>query len=183
MNKQDIVKIAEQDSWMMDVLRAAQSLYLPDWMIGAGFVRNKVWDVLHGYKERTPLNDIDLIYFDTSDTREDIEKEYEKKLANILNIQWSVKNQARMHLVDGEERQRSCSEDGLAKWVETPTCTAIRINNTGDVELIAPHGISDLVNLVVRPTPEFKRDIEIFRNRVSGKKWLEKWPKLQVVES
>jgi hypothetical protein len=35
---------------MMDILHIAEKLKLPDCMIGAGFVRNKVWDHLRGYK-------------------------------------------------------------------------------------------------------------------------------------
>jgi len=43
-SEQDISKIIEADDWMMDVLRAAEKLQLPDWWIGAGFLRNKIWD-------------------------------------------------------------------------------------------------------------------------------------------
>ena len=62
MTEQDILKIIENDKWMMDILHVAQKLNLPDWMIGAGFVRNKVWDYLHGYKnEKVLTRDIDFI--------------------------------------------------------------------------------------------------------------------------
>ena len=45
MTEQDILKIIENDKWMMDILHVAERLNLPDSMIGAGFVRNKVWVV------------------------------------------------------------------------------------------------------------------------------------------
>src|SRR3990167_2279381 len=64
MTEKDIIHIIREDEWMMSVLRIAEGLHLPDWWIGAGFVRSKVWDHLHGYKERTPLPDVDIIYFD-----------------------------------------------------------------------------------------------------------------------
>ena len=35
---------------MMNVLNEANKLNLPDWVIGAGFLRNKVWDYLHDIK-------------------------------------------------------------------------------------------------------------------------------------
>lgn len=38
-----------------------KSLALPDWWIGAGFVRSKVWDMLHKYTKRTPLGIDDLV--------------------------------------------------------------------------------------------------------------------------
>ena len=65
--KDDIINLIQNDKWMMDILEQAKKLNLPDWWIGAGFVRSKIWDVLHEYKERTPMSassDIDLIYFD-----------------------------------------------------------------------------------------------------------------------
>jgi hypothetical protein len=49
MNEEVILKLIENDPWMMEVLMTASDANLPDWMIGAGFVRNKVWDYLHGY--------------------------------------------------------------------------------------------------------------------------------------
>ncbi len=48
-------------------------------------------------------------------------------------------------------------------------------------KIVAPHGIDDLVNLIVRPTPSRKGDLSIFYKRIESKKWLEKWPKLRVV--
>ena len=51
------------DDSMMGVLRAVRDLELPDCWIGAGFLRNKVWDELHNSQYRS-LFDIDVIYFE-----------------------------------------------------------------------------------------------------------------------
>ena len=40
MTEKDIIKIIEEDKWMMNILKIAQDLNLPNWMIGAGFIRN-----------------------------------------------------------------------------------------------------------------------------------------------
>lgn len=42
----DVARLVQSDPWMMKVLRAVESLNLPDWWIGAGFLRNKVWTPL-----------------------------------------------------------------------------------------------------------------------------------------
>ena len=47
----------------MDCLHALRTLDLPQGYIGAGFVRNAIWDELHEKVKPTPLNDIDVIYF------------------------------------------------------------------------------------------------------------------------
>lgn len=183
MNEQDILNIIKEDTWMMQVLTAARTLGLPNWMIGAGFVRNKIWDHLHGFKnDEVPTDDIDLIYFDTEDLEEEQEKRYDAELKNILDINWSTKNQARMHQAHGRERQYKNSEEALSEWVEVPTCTAVRLEDDDTLHLIAPHGINDLVNLVVRPTPVFLNDLDTYWGRVKSKKWEKIWPKLTCLE-
>src|SRR3989344_341827 len=42
MTEKDILDLIKIDKWMMDILRVAEKLNLPDWIIGAGFIRNKV---------------------------------------------------------------------------------------------------------------------------------------------
>jgi len=39
--------ILTDDPWRRDVLAAVRSLALPDCWVGAGFIRNAVWDYLH----------------------------------------------------------------------------------------------------------------------------------------
>ncbi len=90
--EKDIIEVIKKDSWMMDVLKTAKILDLPDWWICAGFVRSKVWDVLHDFNARTPLPDIDVIYFDSSNIKELEEKNLERRLKALMpNIPWSVK--------------------------------------------------------------------------------------------
>jgi uncharacterized protein len=76
----DVTKIIQHDSWMVEILKAASLLNLPDWWICAGFVRAKIWDVLHDFDERTPTPDIDVIYYDSINIDEKTEKHYEKAL-------------------------------------------------------------------------------------------------------
>ena len=188
MNKKNIVNLIEKDEWMMDILKIVEKLNLPDWWIGAGFVRGKVWDSLHGYKKRTPLPDIDVIYFDKTDYLEREEKsfstkseiKYQKQLKKIMpNVNWSVTNQARMHLIHHDKPYKN-SEEGLSNWVETATCIGVKIQKE-KIVLITPRGIEDLVNLIVRPTPKFKKDLKTFNQRIKNKKWLKKWPKLRIL--
>ncbi len=81
MTEQDILNLINEDKWMMDTLHTAEKLDLPNWLIGAGFVRNKVWDYLHGYqKEKVDTNDIDLVYFDPNGNDEDADEKLSKEL-------------------------------------------------------------------------------------------------------
>lgn len=179
MTEKEIIALIENDPWMMQVLHATESMNLPDWMIGAGFVRNKVWDELHGYqREVVDTADIDLIYFDSKNLSEQKEKDIDTELRKKININWATKNQARMHVVNNNDPYVS-SRDALAHWVETATAVAVKIEN-GYPKLITPYGLDDLVSLIVRPTPYFKNDLEKFYERIEKKQWLKKWPKLKV---
>ena len=182
MTKDQILSLIEQDGWMMDVLRAVRDLHLPDWWIGAGFVRAKVWDYLHGYKIRTPIADIDVIYFDSKNTNEEIEEKYQAQLHSVMPKEnWSVTNQARMHTEHNDAPYKN-SEEALSCWVETPTCIAVRFEEDNVLSLIAPHGIDDLVKCIVRPTPACKKRMDVYRERIAEKNWKAKWPKLNILE-
>lgn len=49
MNEEGIIALIKDDKWMMEILETVKSLNLPDWWICAGFVRSKIWDVLHDF--------------------------------------------------------------------------------------------------------------------------------------
>ena len=177
-NERDILKLISEDGWMMDILATAKSLYLPDWWVCAGFVRSKIWDTLHGFRERTSTPDIDVIYFDDTNIDEAEEKRLEQKLLRIHpNEPWSVKNEARMHVVNHIPPYSSCV-DAISKFPETVTALGIKIDKDGKLIFTAPHGVEDVLTLTVRPTPNYKNSEEgmkIYLGRLSKKKWKEHW--------
>lgn len=183
IDKEKIISLIKEDKWMMDILRSAKSLNLPDWWICAGFVRSKVWDTLHNVSERTPIWDIDVIYFEPKNSNELEEKKLKETLMNLMpNTPWSVKNEARMH-INNNIPPYSSSVDAISKFPETATALGVKLNETDNVILIAPCGISDLVNLEVKPTPFFKEDkqrLNIYEDRITKKNWKSTWNKIKV---
>ncbi len=181
MSPTDILKLIQDDPHMMRILSYAEQMDLPDWAISAGFVRNKVWDHLHNYKENTPPTDIDLIYFDANGTysEKDIEAQLTKRAPGV---NWEIVNQATSHSWNDETPYTSTA-DAMSKWPETVTAVGVKIEN-GTLQLIAPLGIADLVEMIVRPTPAFsvsERKLQRVRDRVIQKRWKEKWPKLTIL--
>jgi uncharacterized protein len=183
LNEQKVIEWITEDQWMMDILKAAKSLDLPDWWVCAGFVRSKIWDTLHNFSERTPIPDIDLIYFDPINLDEGEEKSYEQILNTRLpNIPWSVKNEARMHIRNNMPPYTS-SVDAMSKFPETATALGVKIDEHNQVRLAAPCGILDVVNLEVKPTPYFINNPErigIYETRLLQKNWQSKWENLTV---
>jgi uncharacterized protein len=181
--EKDILSIIQSDEWMMRILKTVQSLHLPDWWVCAGFVRSKIWDVLHGFTERSKLADVDVVYFDPTNTDEQVEKELEEILKSEQpDIPWSVKNQARMHVINNIPPYTS-SVDAISKFPETVTALGIRLDENGQLILTAPYGIEDVIHLEVKPTPYFKETEElrqIYKHRVRTKKWESRWTKVKI---
>ena len=177
----DIERLLEAHADLHALLLHVESLGLPDCWIGAGFIRNTVWDVLHEREiDVSRLNDVDVIFFDASDTRRERESDLEDRLREAApGTIWSVKNQARMHRRNGDAPYRDTFE-AVAHWAETATAIAAR-SLRGTIEVMAPHGVKDLLNLIVRPAPAFERKIAVYRERVMSKHWSARWPKLTML--
>ncbi|MEH7125956.1 nucleotidyltransferase family protein [Bacillus sp. JJ1773] len=182
-NEEDIVQIISEDTWMMDLLKTVNTLNLSDWWICAGFARSKIWDVLHHFSERTPIPDIDVIYYDPANLDELEEKKLEEKLNHLMpGVPWSVKNQARMHVINNLPPYTS-SVDGISKFPETATALGVKLDGNDHVILAAPWGIDDVVNLEVKPTPFFaesKDRLKVYENRVENKSWDLIWYKVNI---
>lgn len=188
MKKEDILKLIGSDHEMMAVIHAVKKLGLKDWWIGAGFVRSRVWDYLHGFKNKTPLPDVDVAYFDRSDFTEaeaaqestKAEDDYQRALRELIpEVNWSVTNQARMHLVH-HTKPYSSSTDAISEWVETATCIAVSLDENNQLILTSPHGIDDLVNMIIRPTPWARNNMSEFNRRLEKKGWPKRWPLLRI---
>jgi len=182
--EREIIALIQEDKWMMELLKSAQSLKVPDWWICAGFVRSKIWDVQHGFNERTKIPDIDVIYYDRINIEKSVEKEHVAALKKVLpTIPWSVKNQARMHSVNNVSPYTS-SVDAISRFPETATALGVKLDGEDKVILTAPHGIDDAVNLKVKPTPYFceqKEQRKIYDERVKVKNWRAVWDKVEII--
>ena len=168
------------DPLRMACLWAARELALPDWALGAGFVRNLIWDHLHNKAEPTPLNDIDLIYLDPGDPEGVDEREHEAWLAvRVPGQHWEVRNQARMH-VRQQVPPFASSLEALSHWVEVPTCIGVRLLANDEFEWLAPHGFGHNWSLRVSANPRCRQDSQVFVQRVQDKGWQSIWPNLEV---
>ena len=172
-----------EDAYRLQALSAAESLKLNDWMLAAGFVRNLVWDKLHGIQTR--LNDIDLIYFDTTELSAEKDKSIEAELRCIAPMYpWSVKNQARMHTRNQHQAYTS-SVDAMSFWPEKQTAVAVSCLRTAKVDgikstqflLHSPFDLSCLFDLSLQRNLKAPRDL--FEQRVKNKRWLQSYPKLR----
>lgn len=186
--EQRILKFIESDEVRMRALRAVRTLDLPDWLIAAGFVRNIVWSsvfesMFEGVSEtefhsEAALNDIDVIYFCISDTSEERDKALEGRLRQLESgLPWSVKNQARMHLKNGDAPYQN-TLDAMGHWPEKQTSIGVMLDSNDSVSLQHCFELSLQFSGTINRNPA--RSVEVFNKRVSEKGWLKTWPGLQV---
>ena len=169
----------QADAERLRLLRALADLQLPDAWLAAGFVRNLVWDRLHGHAESTPLADLDVIHFDATDCRPERDRAIEMALAERApGWPWSVRNQAAMHLRN-DDAPYADSLDAMRFWVEVESALAARLTVEGELEVVSPFAQEGLLALHLTPNPWRPRP-EAFRQRLATKGWLERWPRLQV---
>jgi uncharacterized protein len=136
------------EPWFVAQLERARALELPDWYIGAGAVRDLVWDVRFGDGfDPTRIEDVDLVYFDP----DDLSHEREVALERLLGERWDVKNQAAVHLwfeskFGTPATPLTSTVDGIATWPEFCTCVGARLELDGTLTIAAPHGLDDLLD-------------------------------------
>lgn len=181
-NEERLRRLIAEDDERMRVLHAVRSLALPDGWIGAGFVRNAVWDALHGLAPRLPASDIDVIWHDPARCDASVDAVLEARLREIDPApNWSVRNQARMHVRNGDAPYDSCRE-AMTCWPETATAVAARLSAQGTIEISAPFGVDDLWAAIIRPTPAFSTHKHpIFMERVISRQWQRHWPRLRLI--
>lgn len=178
--EEDIAALVRNDEHMMRALEIARKLDLPDWWIGAGFLRNKVWDALSGI-DIHKQTDTDLVYYDTADVTPERDWEYDRQLQSLDPAnKWEVRNQARMHYVNDHPPFAS-TRDGIAHWTETATAVAVRLNKADELEFLFCYGTDDLLSLIARPTPYMQGDLlNVFHTRMAKKRWQERWSALRI---
>lgn len=182
-NDKKLIQIIKQQDWLMSALSNVRDLKLPDWYIAAGAIRNTVWNYLHSYSTTPYQQDIDVVYFDVSDMNGEKEKASEVILKKKSpNFHWEVVNQAKAHLFEhGPKLAVKSSCESIAYWSETPTCVGIRLEKNERFTICAPHGLNDLLNLIVRPVPKPYQDLILYKERIRNKNWNKFWPQLKII--
>ncbi|MET8760449.1 nucleotidyltransferase family protein [Lentzea sp. NPDC004782] len=146
---------------LVEVLARAAKLDLPGWYLTAGCVFQTVWNVVTGRPPTAGIRDYDLFYFDDSDLGWDAEDEViqaGERVFHDLPVDVEIRNEARVHLWYEDHFGVPCAphtstEAAIDSFAATTCCLGIRLGGDGRWRVYAPHGLSDVFNLVVRPKP------------------------------
>ncbi len=148
---------------LMQVLRTARDVDLPDWLIMSGAIYQPVLNHLTGRAADQGLKDYDLGYFDASDTSYDAEDVVIRRVAAAfeepLRGLVEVRNQARVHLwFEGKYGEaysplRSTPE-ALRRFVSPMFAVGVRLAAGDELLIEAPFGLADLFAMRLRPNRE-----------------------------
>ena len=183
--REELVRIVHASSWFMSALHAVNSLNLRSWCIGAGAIRNLVWDHLHGYEKPSEISDIDVAYFDPRTSEQGREAELQERLRIIdPKVPWEVTNQAFVHTwfesyFGHPVPPLGSIVEAVASWPEYATAVGVFLTQQGRIAVISPHGLEDLFALRVRRNP-VRVSIATYRQRVEQKQYSKRWPRVSV---
>jgi hypothetical protein len=180
--------IIRGSAWFMQLLEVAQACDPPDWWVGAGVLRDLVWDTLHGGFDPARVKDVDLAFFDPADLSRERDQQVERELvAQLPSVRWDAKNQAAVHTWYARRfgyavEPLPSSAAGVATWPETATAVAVRLHLDGQLELSAPWGLHDLLRGVCRRNPE-RVSVEEYHRRLEAKQVASRWPRVRIIRS
>ena len=183
-HEQRLAAMVTASDELMAALRVVRSLGLRSWCIGAGAIRSLVWDTLHEFEQRSPVEDIDVVYFN-AEAGPKLDAELENRLQSAMpGLRWEVTNQAGVHRWFAAALGQSVPplaslEEGVATWPEYATCVGVCLNEDGSLGVVAPHGLDDLFELRVRHNP-LRASVATYRQRVAEKRFGERWPRLSI---
>jgi hypothetical protein len=171
---------------LIEVLARAASMDLPGWYLVAGCVYQTVWNVATGQPAEAGILDYDLAYFDDSDLSWEAEDGVIRAGSTVfagLPAPVQVRNQARVHLWYEPKFGVPCpphasTEAAIDTYEATNACVGVRSEASGRWRVYAPHGLSDVFNLVVRPNPVLApRHVYQAKTR----RWRQQWPELTIL--
>lgn len=178
--------VLSRNEVLTDVLNRAATLELPGWYVTAGCLFQTVWNVVTDRPPAGGIKDYDIFYFDGTDLSWEAEdaviKAGQETFAG-LSAEVEIRNEARVHLWYEQKFGVPCPphesvEAAIDSFAATTCCLGVRLEPDGEWRVYAPHGLSDVFNLVVRPNPVLAPH-EVYEAKAA--RWRNEWPELTVL--
>ncbi|MCG7203079.1 nucleotidyltransferase family protein [Streptomyces arenae] len=178
--------VLTQNEVLTDVLARTAALALPGWYVTAGCLFQTVWNVVTGRDPADGIKDYDVFYFDGGDLSweaEDAVIRAGREAFAGLPAEVEIRNEARVHLWYERKFGVRCpphesTEAAIDRFAATTCCLGVRLEPDGRWRVYAPHGLSDVFNLVVRPNPVLAPR-EVYEAKAA--RWKGEWPQLTVL--
>jgi uncharacterized protein len=175
-----------RNGMVAEVLARAATLDLPGWYLAAGSLFQTVWNVVTGRPAGDGIKDYDIIYFDGGDLSWEAEDRVIRAGRDTfagLPVEVEIRNEARVHLWYEAKFGVPCppfgsTEAAIDSFAATTCCLGVRLDADGRWRVYAPHGLSDVFNLVLRPNPVLAPRA-VYEDKAA--RWRAQWPELSVL--
>ena len=179
--------VLSRNDVLLEVLDRTATLELPGWYVAGGCLFQTVWNVVTNRPPASGIKDYDIFYFDGGDLSweaEDAVIRAGKDIFGDLPAEVEIRNEARVHLWYERKFGVACAphrstESAIDCFVATTCCLGVRLEPEGRWRVYAPHGLSDVFDLVVRPNPVLAPR-EVYEAKSA--RWRQHWPELTVLE-
>lgn len=189
VERSEFTAIVEACGWLEELLELLAARPQVELWLAAGTLRDVVWDTKFGDGfDPGRVRDVDIVYFDPAieglESDDQIEAELRREHPDIP---WDVKNQATVHLWYPDRfgvtvPPLQSIEDAAATWPEFAVCIAVRRDREGELEIVAPHGLGDLLEGVWRRNPR-RATVEEYERRLARKDPATRWPEVIVEDA
>ncbi|WP_405942972.1 nucleotidyltransferase family protein [Streptomyces sp. NBC_00207] len=179
--------VLSRNEVLLEVLSRTATLELPGWYVTAGCLFQTVWNVVTDRPPANGIKDYDVFYFDDGDLSWEAEDKViraGKQVFGDLPAEVEIRNEARVHLWYEQKFGVACAPHGSTEsaidcFAATTCCLGVRLEPDGRWRVYAPHGLSDVFNLVVRPNPVLAPR-EVYEAKST--RWRAQWPELTVLD-
>lgn len=186
-----VIESVLADPACLSVLDALREVGLPDAWLCAGAVFQNVWNRLSGLPAGAGIRDYDVFYFDRANLGWDAEDAAIDRVTAAVRdptIEVEVRNQARVHLWYPERFGKTIppytsSPDAISSFAAFACSVGVRWAEAGPgsgfdaLEVTAPFGLQDTVDMVLRPNHRLAPR-EVYEAKAAA--YIERWPQLRV---
>jgi hypothetical protein len=178
--------------WFVDLLETVRTVRPPQAWIGAGVIRDVVWEQLFGENtvdagtSEVRAKDVDVAFFDEHDLSRARDLLVESELTRHRpDVAWDAKNQAAVHLwypnrFGVRVPPLASVPEAVATWPEFAVCVAARLCSRGTIEICAPHGLDDLLDGIWRRNPT-RITVDEYKRRLARKQPASRWRGVRVL--
>lgn len=176
-HEEQFKELISKSSWINQAIEIAEKLVLPDYYIAGGVVSQVIWNQLTGQDIHSNIKDVDVIYFDASESQaQRAERETTFTALSKGQFVLDMTNQAFVHewyrdQAGGQVKPLMCTEQGINTWL-----FAFAIGVRGpDYQIYAPYGLADLFAMQLRPN-SLQMDEAVYLKMVAS--YTQRWPQL-----
>jgi hypothetical protein len=183
----DLIGAALSNPINRAILQRLPLLGAPQACLVAGCIYQAWWNRRAGQPARAQVKDYDIFYFDDADLSWEAEDKVIQRgraLFADLDALIEIRNQARVHLwyprrFGAPYPQLTSAADGIGRFLVRCTCIGVMPMGDGSLKLIAPYGLDELEQGLLRPNANAP-SLHLYRYKATS--YAARWPFLKIEE-